>query len=61
MILLVLKKIQKNKKKSNLQKRKKLRDQFENLAIFPPINTGFLNTFKKGGNFDNIRKKIQKT
>ena len=52
LILLIFKKIQKNKKKIKIyKKRGSWGTNFENLAIFLPINTGFLNTLKRGGQF----------
>jgi hypothetical protein len=46
---MLIRKIQKIKKKQIYKKRKKLRDQVGNLAIFLPINTGVHNTHNEGG------------
>jgi hypothetical protein len=43
-------------RKIKIYKKKKLRDQVGNLAIFLPINTGLHNTHKRGGNFKTLEK-----
>jgi hypothetical protein len=43
-------------RKIKIYKKRKLRDQVGNLAIFLPINTGLYNTHKRGGNFKTLEK-----
>jgi hypothetical protein len=58
--LLVFKKYKKIKKNQIYKKERKLRDQFGDPCNILPINTGPQLKQKRGGNFDNIKKKIQK-
>jgi hypothetical protein len=43
-------------RKIKIYKKKKLRDQIGNLAIFLPINICLYNIHKRGGNFKTLEK-----
>jgi len=54
---MLIRKIQKNIKNSNLQKKERSwGTKFGDLATFLPINMSFHNTHKEGGNFERLKK-----